>query len=60
MPQLITLRRVALSFTMLAAITISSSLTAKADQVTVFGNSDPNLKATINITLLTSDGIVFS
>ena len=59
MTQLITLRRVALSFTMLAAITISSSLTAKADQVTVFGNSDPNLQATIIITFLSSNAISF-
>lgn len=34
--------------------------TAKADQVTVSGNSDPNLKATINITSLTSGSITFS
>ena len=34
--------------------------TAKADAVTVHGNSDPNLQATINITSLTSGSITFS
>jgi hypothetical protein len=34
--------------------------TARADAVTVGGNSDPNLQATINITSLTSGSITFS
>ena len=34
--------------------------TAKADQVTVSGNSDPNLQATINITSLTNGSITFT
>ena len=34
--------------------------TARADQVTVSGNSDPNLQATINITSLTNGSITFS
>lgn len=34
--------------------------TAKADQVTVNGNADPNLQATINITSLTNGSITFT
>ena len=34
--------------------------TAKADQVTVSGNADPNLQATINITSLTNGSITFT
>lgn len=34
--------------------------TAKADQVTINGNADPNLQATINITSLTNGSITFS
>lgn len=34
--------------------------TAKADQITVSGNADPNLQATINITSLSSGSITFS
>lgn len=37
-----------------------STLTAKADQVTVSGNSNPNLQATINITSLTNGSITFT
>ena len=37
-----------------------ASGTAKADQVTVVGNSDPNLQATINIISLTNGSITFS
>lgn len=43
-----------------AAVLIGSTLTAKADQVTVSGNADPNLQATINITSLTNGSITFS
>lgn len=43
-----------------AAVVIGSSLIAKADQVTVSGNADPNLQATINITSLTNGSITFS
>jgi hypothetical protein len=39
---------------------VGSSLTAKADQVTVSGNADPNLQATINITSLTNGSITFT
>jgi hypothetical protein len=43
-----------------AAVTLGAGLTAKADQVTISGNSDPNLQATINITSLTNGSITFS
>lgn len=43
-----------------AIVMIGSTLTAKADQVTVSGNSNPNLQATINITSLTAGSITFS
>ena len=43
-----------------AAVLIGSSLTAKADQVTVSGNANPNLQATINITSLTNGSITFT
>jgi hypothetical protein len=43
-----------------AAVVVGSTLTAKADQVTVSGNANPNLQATINITSLTNGSITFS
>lgn len=43
-----------------AAVVIGSTLTAKADQVTIHGNADPNLQATINIISLTNGSITFS
>ncbi len=42
------------------AIVSVASVTAKADQVTVVGNADPNLQATINITSLSNSSITFS
>jgi hypothetical protein len=42
------------------AVLVGSTLTAKADQVTVSGNANPNLQATINITSLTNGSITFS
>ena len=44
----------------LFAVLAGSTLTAKADQVTVVGNANPNLQATINITSLTNGSITFS
>lgn len=43
-----------------AVMLVGSSLTAKADQVTVSGNANPNLQATINITSLTNGSITFT
>jgi hypothetical protein len=42
------------------AVLVGATLTAKADQVTVSGNANPNLQATINITSLTNGSITFS
>ena len=54
------LPRLALSLLTFAAIALTSTLTARADQITVSGNADPNLQATINITSLTNGSITFS
>jgi hypothetical protein len=54
------LPRLALSVLTFVAIALTSALTARADQVTVSGNADPNLQATINITALSSGSITFS
>jgi hypothetical protein len=43
-----------------AAVTLGAGLTARADQVTISGNADPNLQATINIISLTNGSITFS
>lgn len=50
----------AAAFVMLGAVAIGSSLTAKADEVTIMGNANPNLQATINIISLTNGSITFS
>lgn len=42
------------------ALVALGATAAKADQVTVFGNSDPNLQATVNIISLTNGSITFS
>jgi hypothetical protein len=43
-----------------AAVSLGAGLSAKADQVTISGNADPNLQATINIISLTNGSITFS
>jgi len=43
-----------------AAVVIGSTLTAKADQVTIHGAANPNLQATINIISLSDGSITFS
>jgi hypothetical protein len=48
-----------LALAVLGILTLSHG-TAKADQVTVVGNTNPNLQATINITSLTAGSITFS
>jgi hypothetical protein len=45
---------------MFVAVSVASVVIAKADQVTISGNADPNLQATINITALSSGSITFS
>jgi hypothetical protein len=44
----------------MAVAVLGIASAATADQITVFGNSDPNLQATINITSLTAGSITFS
>jgi hypothetical protein len=55
-----TFKKLALGMLITAFVGLGSVLTAKADQVTVSGNSDPNLQATINIISLTNGSITFS
>jgi len=43
-----------------AVVMLVSAASARADQITVSGNSDPNLQATINIISLTNGSITFS
>ena len=54
------LKKLVLGLLVTALIGLGSTLTAKADSVTVVGNSDPNLQAFINITALSSGSITFS
>lgn len=54
------LKNLALRLALVALISLSSALAAKADSVTVVGNADPNLQATINIISLSSGSITFS
>lgn len=53
------LKKLAFALVVTAIISVTS-VTAQADQVTVVGNSNPNLQATINITSLSSGSITFS
>jgi hypothetical protein len=53
------LKNFVLALAVFGLLTLSHA-TAKADSVTVQGNSDPNLQATINITSLTNGSITFS
>jgi hypothetical protein len=59
MPQNSHLKKLVLGLIVTAIVSVAS-VTAKADQVTVVGNADPNLQATINITSLSSGSITFS
>lgn len=54
------IRKVLSVLAVFAAVSLGAGLTAKADSVTISGNADPNLQATINITSLTSGSITFS
>jgi hypothetical protein len=59
MPRFSNLKHSLLALAILGIVTLAQG-TAKADQVTVHGNSDPNLQATINITSLTNGSITFT
>jgi hypothetical protein len=59
MPRFFNLKKPLMTLVVLAVLGLAHA-TARADQVTVSGNADPNLQATINITSLTSGSITFS
>ena len=59
MPSFSNLNKLIMALAVLGILSLAHG-TARADAVTVSGNSDPNLKATINITSLTSGSITFS
>jgi hypothetical protein len=59
MPRFSNLKKSILALAVFGIITLAQG-TAQADQVTVSGNADPNLQATINITSLTNGSITFT
>jgi hypothetical protein len=59
MPSFSNLNKLIMALAVLGILSLAHG-TARADAVTVGGNSDPNLQATINITSLTSGSITFS
>lgn len=59
MPRFSNLKKFLTAFAVFGILALAQG-TAKADQVTVSGNADPNLQATINITSLTNVSITFS
>ena len=59
MPRFSNLKKSILALAVFGIITVAQG-TAQADQVTVSGNSNPNLQATINITSLTNGSITFT
>lgn len=60
MTQFSNLKKLMLGLAVTALISLGSAVNAKADSVTVSGNADPNLQATINIISLTNGSITFS
>ena len=59
MPRFFNLNRTLMALAILGVLSLAHG-TARADQVTVSGNADPNLQATINIISLTNGSITFS
>jgi len=59
MPRFSNLKTLLLALAVFGILSLAHG-TAKADQVTVHGNSNPNLQATINITSLSNGSITFS
>lgn len=59
MPRFSNLKKSLLSVAVFGVLVLAHG-TARADQVTVSGNANPNLQATINITSLTNGSITFS
>ena len=60
MTQFSNLKKLMLGLAIAALVSLGSAVNARADQVTVVGNADPNLQATINIISLTNGSITFS
>jgi hypothetical protein len=59
MPRFSNLKKLVLALAVFGIVSLAQG-TARADQITVNGNADPNLQATINITSLTNGSITFS
>lgn len=59
MPRVFNLKQLVLALAVFGLLGMAHG-TAKADQVTISGNADPNLQATINITSLTNGSITFT
>jgi hypothetical protein len=59
MPRFSNLKKLVLALAVFGILSLAQG-TARADQITVSGNADPNLQATINITSLTNGSITFS
>jgi hypothetical protein len=59
MPRFSNLKKLVLALAVFGIVSLAQG-TARADQITVSGNADPNLQATINITSLTNGSITFS
>ncbi len=59
MPRFSNLKKSILALAVFGIISLAQG-TARADQITVSGNADPNLQATINITSLTNGSITFT
>lgn len=59
MPRVLNLKNAFLALAVFGIVALSHG-SAKADSITVSGNADPNLQATINITSLTNGSITFS
>jgi hypothetical protein len=59
MPRVFNLKQLVLALAVFGMLGMAHG-TARADQVTVSGNADPNLQATINITSLTNGSITFT
>jgi hypothetical protein len=59
MPRFFNLKKSLLALVVFGIVTLAHG-TARADQITVSGNSNPNLQATINIISLTNGSITFT
>ena len=59
MPRFFNLKKSLLAVAIFGLVTLAHG-TANADQITVSGNADPNLQATINIVSLTNGSITFT